>query len=343
MSLTKKERDDIKIFILWNIEKHPKDIVHFIQEKYNLSRTTILKYLYELGRENKIEIKGATRDRKYTLKALVDFQQKYEIQENLAEDKVWRNDIAPLFGIVRKNIFDICHYGFTEIFNNAIDHSEGSTISVVIGIWINYILISIKDDGVGIFNKIQKKYNLDDPSHAILELSKGKLTTEPASHTGEGIFFTSRMFDTFIISSGKYSFITQEADILFESEENEIGTDVLMKISQKSDRTTESVFSKFTSNSGDFGFEKTIVPVELARYGNENLISRSQAKRLMTRLEKFKTVLLDFNNIETVGRAFADEIFRVYVKSHPNIQVIPINESDAIQQLVKEIQTINSQ
>ena len=33
----------------------------------------------------------------------------------------------------------------------------------------------------------------DDGLHVmVLELAKGKLTTDPASHTGEGIFFTSR-------------------------------------------------------------------------------------------------------------------------------------------------------
>jgi formamidopyrimidine-DNA glycosylase len=198
------------------------------------------------------------------------------------------------------------------------------------------------DDGVGIFNKIQKKYNLDDPSHAILELAKGKLTTEPDSHTGEGIFFTSRMFDTFMISSGKYFFASHKNDLLFENDKDETGTSVFMVITQDSDRTTESVFSRFT-DSATYGFDKTIVPVELSRYGNENLISRSQAKRLMARLEKFKTVVLDFSNVESIGRAFADEIFRVFVNEHPNTKVLTTNDNKAIQQLVKEIKGSNEQ
>ena len=39
--------------------------------------------------------------------------------------------------------------------------------------------------------------HLLDERHAILELSKDQLTTDPARHTGDGIFFTSRMFDSF--------------------------------------------------------------------------------------------------------------------------------------------------
>jgi anti-sigma regulatory factor (Ser/Thr protein kinase) len=337
MSLSKEKRDEIKQFILWNIGKHPNDIVRFVQTQYKLSRPTILRYIVELDGENKIKIEGASRDRKYTLEPSVQFRQKYPIQEKLAEDKVWRNDLAPLFTGVKQNVFDICHYGFTEIFNNAIDHSEGKTISVSVTIWINHILMCIDDDGVGIFNKIQKKFDLDDSLHAILELSKGKLTTDPESHTGEGIFFTSRMFDTFVIDSGKYSFATHEIDVMYESDRDVSGTEVYMDIFQNSDRTTESVFSSFASDSDDFGFNKTVVPVKLVRYGNENLVSRSQAKRLLTRLEKFKTVVLDFENIETIGRAFADEIFRVFVNSHPGITVIATNASKSIRQLIDEI------
>jgi Histidine kinase-, DNA gyrase B-, and HSP90-like ATPase. len=338
MSLTKQKREEIKKFILWNVGKHPKDIVRFVQNNYKLSRPTILKYIFELGQGNKISIEGRSRDRIYTLEPLVNFKQTYEIKNKLAEDKVWRNDIAPLFGEIKETIFNICHYGFTEIFNNAMDHSEGKKISVTVAIWIDHIVIRIDDDGVGIFNKIQKKYNLDDPLHAILELSKGKLTTDPDSHTGEGIFFTSRMFDTFVIYSGKYSFAAQEIDILSESDKDVNGTEVYMDISQNSDRTMASVFSKFSGDSDNYGFNKTVVPVKLARYGNENLVSRSQAKRLLTRLEKFKTVILDFQNIESIGRAFADEIFRVFVRNHPNTTLVATNDNESIRRLIKEVQ-----
>jgi anti-sigma regulatory factor (Ser/Thr protein kinase) len=343
MSLTKQKRDEIKLFILWNVSNHPNDIVHFAQEKYKLSRTTILKYVSELSRDKKIQIEGKSRDRKYILEPSVSFRQTYQIQEKLAEDKVWRDDIAPLFTDIKGNIFNICHYGITEIFNNAIDHSEGKNITVTVGIWIHRILLCIADDGVGIFNKIQKKYDLDDSYHAILELSKGKLTTDPESHTGEGIFFTSRMFDIFVISSGKYTFTTKGIDVLFEEDKDISGTEVYMDISRTSDRTTESVFSKFASESDDYGFNKTIVPVTLVRYGNENLVSRSQAKRLLTRLEKFKAVILDFQNIESIGRAFTDEIFRVFVKNHPDTKLVVINENESIKQLIKESQGGNKE
>jgi anti-sigma regulatory factor (Ser/Thr protein kinase) len=337
MSLTKTRRNEIKKYILWNLSKHPGDIAHLTQSKFNISRTTVYNYLADLAREKKISVEGNNRERKYSLNPLIQFSKKYPIKEKPAEDKIWRDDILQMFSTIKENIINICHYGFTEIFNNAVDHSDGRSITVNISIWIDRILMCINDDGVGIFNKIQKTYSLDDPYHAILELAKGKLTTNPDAHTGEGIFFTSRMFDTFVIYSGKYYFASKGVDIMVETDKDVSGTEVYMEISQNSDRTTKKIFSKFT-NSDTFGFEKTIVPVELALYGNENLVSRSQAKRLMSRLEKFNIVVLDFDHIETIGRAFADEIFRVYVKSHPNIQIHTIHDNRAIRKLVEEIQ-----
>lgn len=342
MSLNKQKRDEIKQFILMNIRDHPSDIVRFSQDKFNLSRPAILRYIHDLQSKNQIEIQGSTKNIKYSLKPLHIITREYQLQEKLAEDKVWRNDVLPLFTGIKDNVVNICHYGFTEILNNAIDHSEGRTVTTKIEIWVDQISIEITDDGVGIFNKIQQMYNLDDQLHAILELSKGKLTTEPSSHTGEGIFFTSRMFDVFLIISDKLRFGSSTWDWIFESNQLVKGTMVHMEISTNSERTSASVFSKFMSSPDEYGFDKTIVPVELARYGNEDLVSRSQAKRLLARLDKFKIVMLDFANIEVIGRAFADEIFRVYVNQHPSVTLLAINENELIQQLIKEIQGKNS-
>jgi anti-sigma regulatory factor (Ser/Thr protein kinase) len=338
MSRTKQQRDEINTFILWNIRSHSSDIVRVAQDKFQLSRTAILRYIHSLEKENYIKVEGLTSNRKYFLKPLHEFDKTYQIQKSLAEDKVWRNDILPLFKGIRENVVNICQYGFTEILNNAIDHSEGTSVTIQIEVNVDLINITIHDNGIGIFNKIQKECNLDDPLQAILELSKGKLTTDPANHTGEGIFFTSRMFDFFAILSRNLRFAYQDLDLFYEVDQDLIGTQVYMSISTISDRTTTSVFSKFTSDSVDHGFDKTIVPVKLARYGNESLVSRSQAKRLLTRLEKFRVVILDFDHINEIGRAFADEIFRVYVNSHPNTKIIATHDNKRIKQLIEEVQ-----
>ena len=337
MSLKRAQRDRIREFILRNLRAHPGDIVRVAQKKFELSRPSVLRYVHELISKNQIRAHGSRRGTTYGLLPIQRTSRTYAIDEHLAEDKVWRNDVVPMLTGAKQNVMAVCQYGFTEIFNNAIEHSEGSLITVEVVMWIDRIDIRVRDDGIGIFNKIQRKYRLDDPLHAILELSKGKLTTEPARHTGEGIFFASRMFDWFAILSGRLGFAYREGiDLLTDIDKEHPGTSVEMQISPRSKTTTNVVFSEFAP---EFGFDKTVVPVKLARYGNENLVSRSQARRLLARLEKFKNVMLDFQDVHHIGRAFADEIFRVFVAAHPGTRLVPLNHNKVIGKMIREIRT----
>ncbi|MGH8185410.1 MAG: STAS-like domain-containing protein, partial [Steroidobacteraceae bacterium] len=239
------------------------------------------------------------------------------------------------------NAMRIWHHGFTEMFNNAIDHSEGTQIYVNISKTAVDTGMVIVDDGVGIFRKIQKALNLLDQRHAVLELAKGKLTTDPAHHSGEGIFFTSRMFDDFSIFSGDVHFthpFGDDADWVMENQQPTTGTRVWMELSNRTARTPKKIYDQFTDKD-DFGFNKTVVPVRLARYGNENLISRSQAKRLLARVELFKIVLFDFAAVSSIGQAFADEIFRVFQRRHPDIELVPVNADSDVRRMIDRVRT----
>jgi anti-sigma regulatory factor (Ser/Thr protein kinase) len=235
-----------------------------------------------------------------------------------------------------ENVRDIWHYGFTEMFNNAIDHSSGTSIYVEIKRTAVSTEMLLSDNGVGIFKKIQMALNLLDERHAILELAKGKLTTDPKHHTGEGIFFSSRMFDQFDILSGGVFFTHKfgdQNDWILEREKFKSGTTVWMKLNNHTSRTTTKVFSQYTSGD-EYGFTKTVVPVNLARYGNENLISRSQAKRLLARVELFKIVVFDFSDVPTIGQAFADEIFRIFGRDHPDIQLLTTHANSEVKRMI---------
>jgi anti-sigma regulatory factor (Ser/Thr protein kinase) len=341
MNKLQQKTKEIRQFIFENVEEHPSDITTVVSTKFGISRQASHRHIQKLVSEGLIIASGNTRNRTYEVKPLVDFSVEL-LLPGLEEDKVWREHIRPLMNGVPRNVFDICHYGFTEIVNNAIDHSEGTILSVSLERTYRKITLSIMDNGVGIFNKIQKELNLDDPLHAILELSKGKLTTDPARHSGEGIFFTSRMFDKFTVFSGKLFFSYQgEIDWLLEdNQEFSQGTGVILEISVSSKRTTQQVFDRFTT-TGDYGFSKTHVPVFLAAYGDENLISRSQAKRLLTRFERFKEIILDFTDVSTIGQAFADEIFRVFQTQNPDVHLVPINMTEQVQKMIAHVTSAN--
>jgi len=235
------------------------------------------------------------------------------------------------------NVQNIANHGFTEMVNNAIDHSGGKSVFVWMSQDEKYLRIIISDDGVGIFAKITNALGLADMRQALFELSKGKLTTDPSKHTGEGVFFTSRMFDGFEISANELSF-NHDDDAQHDRLEEEKGvfsqgTAVFMTISLSSERTAASVYAQFTNAPDDFDFSKTIVPMKLAKYGDEQLVSRSQAKRLIARFDRFRVVILDFSDVREIGQAFADELFRVYGNAHPSVELVPKNMTEQVERM----------
>lgn len=326
----------VRNFILAKVKEHPSDIVKIATDKFECSRQAIHKHIQNLIEEGAITVTGTTRNKRYSLASLVECDLKFEISSQLAEDVIWDREVAPRLGAMADNAKSIWNYGFTEIFNNAIDHSGGTYINVHIAKTVAETEIAILDNGIGIFRKIQNALGLLDERHAVLELAKGKLTTDPSRHSGEGIFFSSRMFDDFAILSGEVYFshhFGKKEDWIFQSRRDGAGTFVTMRLNNHTSRTTKKVFDRFSSGD-DYGFTKTVVPVELAQYGDSNLVSRSQAKRLLARIEKFKVVVFDFEGVKTIGQAFADEIFRVFPLAHPGIDLEHLNANKEVEKMI---------
>ena len=338
MSLSKEKREQILTFIQENVREHPRDIVRLTREQFQLTNTTVLRYMQALCDQGKIEAKGKTKDREYAPVVLVDFSKKVPLDTDTEEGRLWL-EVSPYLKDLPENVYRICQYGFTEMVNNAIEHSEGENMIIDLEKYFDQVILRVLDDGVGIYNKIQEQYHLDDPLHSILELSKGKVTTDPENHTGEGIFFTSRMFDWFGIFSGNANFVHSEDgfDVLFPKTENEPGTMITMQISTTSTRATLQIFSQYTDEESDYGFNKTIVPVNLATYGDDQLVSRSQAKRLLTRFDRFKQVVLDFKDVKLIGQAFADEIFRVFKSANPEVTISYINTEKPVEEMILHV------
>ena len=342
MGRVRARGEEIRRYILQNVQANPKTISKLAVREFKVSRQAINTHLRRLIQEGSLHQSGKTNNHVYELAVLLEWNQIYHLAEGLEEDLVWRNGIDNVLGKLPDNVRSIWHYGFTEMFNNAIDHAEGSTITVVIKKTAVTSEMMIMDDGVGIFRKIQQQLELLDERHAIFELSKGKLTTDPQHHTGEGIFFASRVFNGFSILSGGVFFshdFERDEDWLLEQPNRQEGTTVFMRLNNHTSRTMKEIFDKFTGDSDDRPeFNKTVVPVKLAQYGNDSLISRSQAKRVLARFNQFSIVLLDFKEVETIGQAFADEVFRIFPVEHPEVEVIPINSNLEVTRMIARAQ-----
>lgn len=336
MARLRTRGEEVRRYILDHVERHPDAIGRFAAEHFGISRQAVNNHLRQLVDEGALEAIGRTRGRIYRLRPQSVWQESYSITSSLAEDRVWREHVRPQLGRLPDNVQDIWHYGFTEMFNNAIDHSGGQRIKVHLQRTASHAEIMILDDGEGIFRRIQRLLQLHDERHAVLELAKGKLTTDPERHTGEGIYFSSRMFDEFAILSGGVCFshaFNKPEDWILERQNPASGTAVFMRMDHHSARTLRQVFDKFTAGE-DFGFKKTVVPVNLARYGDELLVSRSQAKRLLARVDRFRVVILDFEGVDRIGQAFADEVFRVFRRKHPEIQLYFTNAQTPVQDMI---------
>ena len=301
---------------------------------FGISKQSAAKHLQALELEGLILSTGSGKAKASELKVLSEHGWMFKL-DGLREDVVWREQIEPLINDLPENAHNIWHYGVTEMINNAIDHSEGTKVSISLERTALDTIIWIMDDGEGIFHRIQRLVGLYDPRESILELSKGKLTTDPDNHSGEGIFFTSRVFDTFSILSRTlyFSHIAEREDWLIEDEDDVTGTRVRLKLANNCSRTLREIMDYY-AEPDEFTFSKTTVPVRLARHEGEKLVSRSQAKRLVARFEKFKTVVLDFEGVEEIGQGFADEIFRVFANTHSEVKLIPVNATLAVNQMI---------
>lgn len=335
-NMSKADISSIYSWITSAVMNTPGSLSAAVSETFGISRARAAAMLKRLTEEGWIVREGTTRPI-YRMGVRRCIKKKYKLP-GVDEQLVWERDFQPFFSLPA-NIEHICHHGFTEILNNANDHSEGTAVYVAMKQDEKKVSIAVGDNGIGIFTKIATALALPDKRLALLELSKGKLTTDPERHSGEGIFFTSRMFSRFDIVANDLRYTHDESepfDFIFESDDMINGTIVSMATELESTLTSKAVFDHFASED-DFSFNKTVIPVRLAKLGNENLVSRSQAKRLLQRVENFRTVILDFDGIDEIGQAFADELFRVFANRHPEVMLVETNTMPDVAAMIRRV------
>jgi len=339
--MIKNQADEIRAYLLDKIPVHPKNIVQKASKAFACSRTTVHRHLNRLLRDGQIIKSGITRQIQYFLKTEKNKEVLVSLKNKIEEHKVWQENFQQDFEVLPKNVRDICEYGFLEIVNNAIDHSEGTEIKIYSEWTSESLELMIGDNGIGIFKKIKNALDLKNERESVLHLSKGKLTTDPENHTGEGIFFTSRAFDNFQIFSNDLSFIkdNKNEDWFLDSSKALFGsgTGAKMTINLDSKRRLQDIFSEFVEENleGIPKFEKTNILVELSKLEDEALISRSQARRIIFGLEKFKYVILDFRNISTIGQGFVDEVFRVFKTKYSGTKIEYKNANDNVKFMIE--------
>lgn len=313
-----------------------------------LSRVAVSRRLKKLADTAYLSRHGSGTRQTYSLgvnRFALGVMRRQAIEQQGGEMAIWERHIAPLLADQKPNIKSLANTAFTEILNNALDHSQATQIAMGLHIKDDRLQMVVADDGVGIFGKIAESAHLFDTRLAILELAKGKFTTAPEGHSGMGIFVSSRMMDGFAIDSCGLRFDPHETTHALPAfdwmdagaclKPLQARTVVRMDISLHSTRTTNDVYLKYfePNEVGAEAFHTTEIPVRLAQLSSE-LVSRSQAKWVMERATQFKTVILDFEGVVHVGQAFVDEVFRVFAIAHPHIQLKTIGMTPEVAKLV---------
>lgn len=333
MKHTSDKKKAIILYILEKISAKDASLSRVVSEAFGISTNTVHGYINELLDKNIISKKKrgeyelvTTRDKYAFSRSNGDLK-----SDTLPYDICLSEKISHL----SENVQHIWIYALSEMVNNVIDHSDAENMSILVAQNYLYTHVIIADDGIGIFKKIKEHFSLSDFDEAICELFKGKLTTDAENHSGEGIFFTSKMMDSFLISSGGKIFTTSkyQNDSIIDINVAADGTCVFMSLSNFTNRTAREVFDLYSNLDG--GFTTTRIPIK--NIFDSAPVSRSQAKRICNRLERFKEVILDFEGVAWMGQGFAHQLFVVYKNSNPGISVVPINMSESVESMYNHV------
>lgn len=307
-----------------------------LMQKLQITRRSALSLIRKLEAAQWLERSGPARCPVFKPGTMRQVVRSYPLA-GLMEDGPWALDFAP-FLAVAPNVARLAQHAFSELLNNAIDHSGGSAVTVSVRQTGMHLQLLVSDDGCGLFERIARNFQIDDPQLAMFELSKGKLTTAPAAHSGHGLFFTARLADFFHVHANHQAFQRQgEAQRWTTSRPVErMGTSVYMAIALDTPRQLDDVLRQH-SVERSYSFDSTVIPLQLLLGENIGLESRAQAKRVASRLPTFRRAEVDFSGIADIGHGFADELFRVFERQHPLLQLVPVGMAPRVSSMIESV------
>ncbi|HET7795553.1 MAG TPA: ATP-binding protein [Rhizobacter sp.] len=319
---------------------HPHDLAPHVMQITGVSRGTANKALQRLVQLGWLQREGTVRRPHFRPGLLRQVVKRYPLA-GLQEDLPWARDFAPFFTLPTQ-VQRMAQHTFGELLNNAIDHSGGSSVTVSLRQTPSHVQLLVSDDGCGVFDQLSRSFSLTDPTLAMLELSKGKLTSQPARHAGRGLFFTSRLADVFDLHANETAFQHREWEGQGWRPGRALkhqGTSVYAAIALDTTRTLESVLRAHSLSGQGFGFERTVVPLRLMASPLAGLDSRAQARRVAARLNAFRRAEMDFDGIEAIGHSFADELFRVMSPELRELDLVPLNMSPAVAAMIDSVRS----
>ncbi len=334
--MKKQEREAAEKYLLQRIFEEDPDFVDKTMEAYGVSRSTVYNYINTLQNNGELERVGGSmpyRIQYQTSRFTID------PTRDRSEDRIFNRDVAPLLEELPQNVQKIWRYAVTAMLNNALEHARASAVICVVSRSRLSTIVGVLDNGVGIFRRIQQDYKettgeiLSVPEAASL-LYPGGYSGKPDTHSGEGIFFASRLMDHFAIRSDFQLFTPFEADAEEEGGERFRGTAVQMALSNDSAKELSAVMERYITPED--GFCRTEIPV-LRFFSGEAPMSRSEARRLGAVLTDFKVAELNFTGVDEIGPDFAHELFAVFARQTPTLTLECTNTSPKVEAILRRV------
>lgn len=89
--------------------------------------------------------------------------------------------------------------------------------------------------------------------------------------------------------------------------------------------------------------DRLVLLVRSAHHVEMPPFARSQAKRLLQQVGEANCVMLDFEGVDSIGQAFADEIFRVFANEHPQVELIAMHAVPQVQQMIRRAEVLRDE
>ncbi len=308
----------------------------------NISRQAAHRHLRLLTRQGILERQGGGRGSRYRAtrspaavrffspgaREAPDETERFAFAlAGLAEDSAWTELLrkSTILAALSQEGRAVFQFAVTEVLNNAIEHAGGGRVEIKIQRVGPSVAVEITDEGVGVFRRLREALHFADDLHALEALARGKITTSPTGHTGDGLFIVSQLADLFELGSDQLVWVVDNVrqDVSVrpaaapEASAGSVGTRVRFEARAHSPRSLAEVLA---AHPGTGEAPRARIVVKLYASG-PTFVSRAEARRLVVGLEKFHEIVMDFSGVLWVGQGFVDEVFRVWATKHPEIRL----------------------
>lgn len=320
--------------------RHPTALAARVAERLGVTQRTARRTLVRLVALQWLRSTGTPRRPRHEPGTLRQVVRRYALA-GLDEHHPWVADFAPCLD-VRPPVARLVQQAFGELLNNAIDHSGGQTVTVSLRQTATHVQLLVSDDGCGLFTRVREAFGIAEPAHALLELGKGRLSSQPQRHTGHGLFLTARLADVIDLHADGAAFQRRSWQGGRWHDRPGLpgaGTSIFVGIALDTPRRLDTVWRNHADAASGHTIDRTHVPLHLLAGPATALASRAQARLAAQRLADFRCAELDFDGVDEVGPAFADELFRVFARAHPGVELVPLNASAQVRALIDGVRS----